>query len=237
MLFEDLGLLFFTVLALTLLFTPLSMRAAFYIGAIDQPVTRSVHLNPMPRLGGLGMVFSLLKGSVKISYYASDGREVVLSLLQEGSIFGEMALLDKQPRSATVSTLEDSRLAQIRQADFERLLLDQPQIALKLLAEVVSRLRRTSMVLERISTMDVPHRLYDYIQDYCLRFGEKDEDGYCAVKLQTHQLIADQLSTSRETISRAISALKKEKILLPATGRGEVRVDLNAIETLLFAIQ
>jgi CRP-like cAMP-binding protein len=182
-------------------------------------------------------LFVILNGSVKISYYASDGREVVLSLLHGGSIFGEMSLLDKQPRSATVSTLEDSRLAQIRKADFERLLLDQPQIALKLLTEVVSRLRRTSMILERISTMDVPHRLYDYIQDYCKRFGARDEEGYYAVKLQTHQLIADQLSTSRETISRAISALKKEKILLPSEGRGEVRVDMDAIETLLFAIQ
>lgn len=182
-------------------------------------------------------LFVILHGSVKISYYASDGREVVLSLLHESSIFGEMSLLDKQPRSATVSTLEDSRLAQIHRNDFERLLLDQPQIALKLLTEVVSRLRRTSMILERISTMDVPHRLYDYIQDYCKRFGTKDEDGYYAVKLQTHQLIADQLSTSRETISRAMSALKKEGILLPSEGRGEVRVDMDAIETLLFAIQ
>jgi len=182
-------------------------------------------------------LYVILRGSVKISYYAPDGREVVLSLLQQGSIFGEMSLLDKQPRSATVSTLEDSRLAQIRKSDFDRLLLSQPQITLKLLTEVVSRLRRTSMVLERISTMDVPHRLYDYIQDYCNRFGKEDKDGYVSVKLPTHQLIADQLSTSRETISRAISALKKEEIVLPTEGRGEVRVDMDAIETLLFAIQ
>ena len=188
--------------------------------------------------GELGnALYVILRGSVKISYYAPDGREVVLSLLQEGSIFGEMSLLDKQPRSATVSTLEDSKLAQIRQKDFERLLLNQPQITLKLLTEVVSRLRRTSMVLERISTMDVPHRLYDYIQDYCNRFGKEDADGFSSVKLPTHQLIADQLSTSRETISRAISALKKEEIILPSAGRGEVRVDMDAIETLLFAIQ
>jgi len=188
--------------------------------------------------GELGnALYVILKGSVKISYYAPDGREVVLSLLQEGSIFGEMSLLDKQPRSATVSTLEDSKLAQIRQKDFEQLLLTQPQITLKLLTEVVSRLRRTSMVLERISTMDVPHRLYDYVQDYCNRFGKEDDEGYSIVKLPTHQLIADQLSTSRETISRAISALKKEEIIIPCEGRSEVRVDMDAIETLLFAIQ
>jgi CRP-like cAMP-binding protein len=182
-------------------------------------------------------LYVILKGSVKISYYSPEGREVVLSLLQEGSIFGEMSLLDKEPRSATVSTLEDSKLSLIRHGDFERLLLEQPAITLKLLSEVVSRLRRTSMVLERISTMDVPHRLYDYVQDYCERFGKMDDEGFCSIKLPTHQLIADQLSTSRETISRAVSTMKKEGILLPSEGRGEVRVDVDAIETLLFAIQ
>ncbi|MDT8377227.1 MAG: MraY family glycosyltransferase [Mariprofundaceae bacterium] len=61
-LFEDLGLLFFTVLILSLLFTPFSVRLAFYVGAVDQPVDRSVHLKPMPRLGGLGMVVAILAG-------------------------------------------------------------------------------------------------------------------------------------------------------------------------------
>ncbi|MDT8377164.1 MAG: MraY family glycosyltransferase [Mariprofundaceae bacterium] len=61
-LFEDLGLLFFTVLILSLLFTPFSMRLAFHIGAVDRPVDRSVHLKPMPRLGGLGMVVAILAG-------------------------------------------------------------------------------------------------------------------------------------------------------------------------------
>ncbi|MFQ5582032.1 MAG: Crp/Fnr family transcriptional regulator [Mariprofundaceae bacterium] len=180
-------------------------------------------------------LFIILKGSVKISYYAADGREVVLSLLEEGSFFGEMSLLDKQPRSATVSTMEDSRLAQIRRSDFERLMLAQPALTLKLLSEVVTRLRRTSQVLERISTMDVPHRLYDYLRDHCGRFGEEGEDGFFTLKLPTHQLLADQLSTSRETISRAISTLKKDKIILPVANGSEVRIDKDALETLLEA--
>lgn len=180
-------------------------------------------------------LFIILKGSVKISYYAADGREVVLSLLEEGAFFGEMSLLDRQPRSATVSTMEDSRLAQIRRSDFERLMLEQPALTLKLLSEVVARLRRTSHVLERISTMDVPHRLYDYLRDHCERFGEEDEDGFFVLKLPTHQLLADQLSTSRETISRAISALKKDKIILPVEDSSEVRIDKDALETMLEA--
>ncbi|MDX8395108.1 MAG: Crp/Fnr family transcriptional regulator [Mariprofundaceae bacterium] len=180
--------------------------------------------------------FIILKGSVKISYYAPEGREVVLSLLEEGAFFGEISLLDKQPRSATVSTLEDSQLAQIRRNDFENMLLTQPRIAVKLLSEVVHRLRRTSQILERVSTMDVPHRLYDFLYDYCKRFGETGKQGSCNIKLPTHQLIADQLSTSRETISRAVSALKKECIITSSDEQGKVSVDTDALETLIHAI-
>jgi len=182
-------------------------------------------------------LYIILEGSVKISSYSADGREIVLSLLNKGSFFGEMALLDKQPRSANVTTMEDSRFAQVRRADLEPLLLKQPGIALKLLAEVVSRLRRTSRVLERISSMDVPHRLYAYLTDHCHRFGQREDDEWFTTVLPTHQLLADQLSTSRETVSRAISALKKEGILVQDGGRGQMKVDVGALETLLEAFQ
>lgn len=181
-------------------------------------------------------LFIIISGSVKISYYAPDGREVVLSLLEAGAYFGEMSLLDKQPRSATVITLDHTRLAQIRRADFERLLLQQPKVILKLLSESVSRLRRTSKVLERISTMDVPHRLYYYLKDFGDRFGKDETNGVVTVQLPTHQMIADQLSTSRETISRAVSALKKEGIIIKSDNPGESKVDMDSLETLLQAI-
>ena len=181
-------------------------------------------------------LYIILKGSVKISSYSSDGREVILSLLEPGSFFGEMSLLDKQPRSATVTTLGATTVLQIRRNNFEHLLLKSPGLTMKLLTEVVYRLRRTSQILERISTMDVPHRLYNYLQEYCNRFAKQKND-QIVVRLPTHQLIADQLSTSRETISRAISALKKEGIISPIRNSREVIIDTEAIDTLLFSMQ
>ncbi len=182
-------------------------------------------------------LYIILEGSVKISSYTAEGREIVLSLLNKGSFFGEMSLLDKRPRSATVTTMEDARFAQVRRTDLEPLLLKQPGIALKLLSEVVARLRRTSQVLERISSMDVPHRLYAYLTDHCRRFGQCEDDQWFTTVLPTHQLMADQLSSSRETISRAISTLKKEGILVQCEGRGQMKVDVQALETLLEAFQ
>lgn len=182
-------------------------------------------------------LFVILDGSVKISSYTADGREIVLSILNKGAFFGEMSLLDMRPRSATVTTMEDARLLQIRRRDFSQLLLQKPAMTVKLLSEVVNRLRRTSQVLERISSMDVPHRLYAHLTDHCQRLGQAEADGWYSTVLPTHQLLADQLSTSRETISRAISALKKEGILEPASGRGRMRVDVRSLETLLEAFQ
>lgn len=181
-------------------------------------------------------LFVILQGSAKISYYAPDGREVVLTLLSEGDFFGEISLLDGEPRSATVSTLESSQLAQIRRGDLEREIIARPQLAIKLLHELASRLRRTSQVLERVSTLDVPHRLYTYLRDYCARYGKPDADELYEVKLPTHQLMADQLSTSRETISRAVSTLKKDGIIVPVQGRSLVKVDMEAVEALLINI-
>ena len=181
-------------------------------------------------------LFIIISGSVKISYYAPDGREVVLSLLEKGAYFGEMSLLDKEQRSATVSTLDCSLFAQIRRVDFERLLIQQPKVCLKLLSETVGRLRRTSQILERISTMDVPHRLFYYLKDFGDRFGTNPKNGMVTVQLPIHQMIADQLSTSRETISRAISTLKKEGIIVKSDTPGESKLDMQSLETLLEAI-
>lgn len=178
-------------------------------------------------------LYIILSGEVKVSTYSLDGREVVLALLGKGSFFGEMSLLDEEPRSANVTTMGDCKFANIRRCDLVPLLLEQPKISLKLLTETATRLRKTSGMLKRVSSMDVPHRLYTYLVDHCQRFSQQDIDGWCDTVLPTHQLLADQLSTSRETISRAISQLKKDNILKQGEGRGKMRINVDVLEDLL----
>ncbi len=178
-------------------------------------------------------LYIILSGEVKVSTYSMDGREVVLALLGKGSFFGEMSLLDEEPRSANVTTMEDCKFANIRRCDLVPLLLEQPKISLKLLTETATRLRNTSGMLKRVSSMDVPHRLYTYLVDHCQRFSQQDADGWCDTVLPTHQLLADQLSTSRETISRAISQLKKDCILKQGEGRGKMRINVDTLEDML----
>jgi len=178
-------------------------------------------------------LYIILYGEVKVSTYSIDGREVVLALLGKGSFFGEMSLLDEEPRSANVTTMQDCKFANIRRSDLVPLLLEQPLISLKLLTETATRLRKTSGMLKRVSSMDVPHRLYTYLVDHCHHFSQQDSNGWYATVLPTHQLLADQLSTSRETISRAISQLKKDNILKQGEGRGKMHINVDILEDLL----
>jgi len=178
-------------------------------------------------------LYVILNGEVKVSTYSIDGREVVLALLGKGSFFGEMSLLDEEPRSANVTTMQDCKFANIRRSDLVPLLLEQPLISLKLLTETASRLRKTSGMLKRVSSMDVPHRLYTYLVDHCHHFSQQDPNGWYATVLPTHQLLADQLSTSRETISRAISQLKRDGILKQGEGRGKMHINVDTLEHIL----
>jgi len=175
-------------------------------------------------------MYIILAGDVKISTYSADGREIVLALLDEGSFFGEMSLLDTEPRSANATTMTDATLAHIRRCDLLPLLKTQPEITFKLLQEATARLRRTSRMLERITSMDVAHRLYAYIVEHCRRFGYPSKNGRYATILPTHQLLADQLSTSRETVSRSISKLKMDGILIQGNKRGQMSVDVDTLE-------
>ncbi len=184
--------------------------------------------------GELGnSMFIILSGQAKVVFYTSEGREVVLAILEPGSFFGEMALLTDEKRSATVVCCRESQIGQIKRHDFEVLLLDYPRLSRSLLSEMVDRLRHTSLVLERVSTMDVEQRLCAFLQTYCEQNGQAMANGHVCVQLPTHQLMADLLSSSRETVSRSISALRSKGILRALGGRGRMQVHLGKIKDIL----
>jgi CRP-like cAMP-binding protein len=178
-------------------------------------------------------LYLIIKGEVKVSSFSLDGRELVYALLSEGSFFGEISLMEKQVRSATVTTMEPSTFAHIRRRDLAPLLLKQPTITVKLLEEVVRRLVHTSRMLELVSVMDVPHRLYAYLVDHCRNYCQQEDDGWYSTRLPTHQLLADQLSTTRESVSRVISALKQDGLLFADGGRSHIRVNVPELEARL----
>jgi CRP/FNR family transcriptional regulator, cyclic AMP receptor protein len=162
-----------------------------------------------------GDVFCLItEGRVKITMISPEGKEIILSMLGPGDFFGEMALLDDEPRSATVIATEKLQLLTIWRSDFLSMLQQNFSITRKVLAELSRRLRSAAIRIESLATMDVYGRRARFFLDLARDDGKEVEGGYVAVTRPTHQAIANTIGTSRETVSRLIHDLMEQGLLL-----------------------
>ena len=98
-------------------------------------------------------------GTVKISVPSADGKDAVLNVLGKGAIFGEIALLDGNPRTADATAVTDCELFVIERRDFLPLMREEPEIALRLIEILCSKLRRTTQQAEEVMFLDLPSRL------------------------------------------------------------------------------
>jgi CRP/FNR family cyclic AMP-dependent transcriptional regulator len=158
-------------------------------------------------------LFIISTGQVKVSIVSEDGREVILSLLGEGAVFGELALLDGKPRSANVVATEDSEIYMVRRGDFLQLIYKVPEIAIGLLAELASRLRRTDRKIEGLALLDVTSRISETLLQLAADQGTQTDDGILLEGRPTHQQLANMSGTTRETVSRVLKRLETQGYL------------------------
>ena len=104
-------------------------------------------------------LLAVLDGVVKISAVSDEGREIVLNLIGAGEVFGEIALADSEPRTADATALTACRLCVLDRRDFVPMILDDPKIAIKMLAVLAGRLRKTTQQVEDLSFEASPVRM------------------------------------------------------------------------------
>lgn len=144
-------------------------------------------------------LFIVRTGRVKVVLVGEDGREVILGVLGVGEYFGELSLIDNQPRSAHVIAMEDSALLVLRREDFRRRVEASPSVAWSLLLELSRRLRRADGKIGGLVLLDVPGRIARLLLDFA------EEGGTPTIqKPLTHQTIAQMIGASRETVSRTM---------------------------------
>jgi CRP/FNR family cyclic AMP-dependent transcriptional regulator len=104
-------------------------------------------------------LMGVLAGAVKISVPSADGRDIVLNIIHEGEIFGEIALLDGHPRTADATAMTDCELMLIERRDFIPFLRSQPDLTIKIIETLCARLRQTSEQVQDLSFLNLPTRL------------------------------------------------------------------------------
>ncbi len=173
-------------------------------------------------------LYLVLKGKVKATLLAEDGREIILSLLGPGEIVGEMALFDaEERRSATVETLEDSELMVLSGQAFLGVMASRPGIAMNVIRTLSQRLRDTSCRIRNLVFLDTYSRVGRYLVELARKQGRELADGSLFVMRPTHQEIANYLGTTRETVSRSMHDLQ-EQGLLRVVGRRVILYRVNS---------
>ncbi len=157
--------------------------------------------------------FFVVKGSVKITRLSKEGREVILAMLNQGDFFGEMSLIDGESRSANVIALEKTEVLTLNRKDFLIVLHDYPKIAIQLLKELASRLRKSDRHIASLSLSDAEKRIALSIIRFADDQGTIRNGKVSIAKIPIQQDIANMAGTSRETVSRALSVLEKEKLI------------------------
>jgi len=148
-------------------------------------------------------LYAVLSGKVKIYLSDDEGKEIIINIQGMGEYFGELALLDDSPRSASVMTIETCKFAIISKAAFDECLGSNPQIALRVIRGLSARLRDLTENVKSLALMDVYGRVARTLLDLA-----EDENGEQIIRQRlTQRDIANMVGASREMVSRILKDL------------------------------
>ena len=145
-------------------------------------------------------LFAVCSGTIRIGVPSPDGRDAVFNLIREGEIFGEIALLDGQPRTADANAMTNCELMIIDRRDFVALVRSQPEIALKIIEVLCARVRRTSQQVEDVLFLDLPGRLAKQL----LRLDSAEKSAGRGKVSMTQRELGQMIGMSRESTNKQL---------------------------------
>lgn len=178
----------------------------------------------------------IARGKVRIFKTSMNGREQVLAVNVPGESVAELPVFDGGPFPASAVAIEDAEIAYISRRDFQAYCLEHPEVALKVLQVVGTRLRRLVGIIEELSFTTIRQRLISSLVKLAQSDGRPTTQGIEFLLPATHQELANQLGTVRELVSRNLMRLQAEG-LLEVDARRIVVKDLDAMRALLEVAQ
>ena len=158
-------------------------------------------------------VFGIIIGTVKITRVNDEGKEVILALLGQGELFGELAVLDGEARSANALAQEQCTLLAFPKGEFLNLLKTNFKISFALMGELAKRLRKSDQQIEALSLSDAEHRIGVSILNLAEVMGIIKKGQVTIEKLPFQQDIANMAGTSRETVSRVLTLFEEKNMI------------------------
>jgi CRP/FNR family transcriptional regulator, cyclic AMP receptor protein len=168
------------------------------------------------------VLFILKEGRVQLYRISPEGKKLVITTLGPHTLFGEMALLGTKMHNTFAEAIEDCLICVMSRTDLERLILNKPQVALRILDITGKRLREAEERLENMAFKGIPARLASLL----LRLAEEQDSDEIAGL--THQDLAESVGTYRETATQVLNDLKSQGYI--DIGRKRIKItDLEGL--------
>jgi CRP-like cAMP-binding protein len=158
----------------------------------------------------------------------AEGSDAALNVMGPGQVFGEVALLDGQPRSASVIALEECEAAVVDIQSFRDFLIGSPSVALELLGVLAGRVRDLTTRLEDRAFLDVPARLAKQLLWLAQNHGERTAAGAQIEVRLSQQELGDLIGATRESVNKHLSEWTRSGVLKQGRDRIEL-LDLEAL--------
>jgi CRP/FNR family cyclic AMP-dependent transcriptional regulator len=150
-------------------------------------------------------LYMIMSGKVKVFIGDEEGREIILKILGPGAFFGEMSMIDKQPRSASVTTIEASNFLVLAHAAFERCVEQQPRIANVVMQCLAQRVREADRKIGTLALMDV----YGRVASTLLELAVYTDGKLMVGEKLSQQDLANMVGASREMVNRILKDLSE----------------------------
>lgn len=152
-------------------------------------------------------------GRIKTFRYTPDGKEQILYIFSEGDFFGEMNLLSREESPYNAEALEETHICIIHKKDFQELLMGHPEICLKVMEELCSRLGKMENMVQSMGSNDVDFRVNMVLLEFSKKYGRSHAKGRLVELPLSREGIANYIGVTRETVSRKLSRLQEEGIV------------------------
>jgi CRP-like cAMP-binding protein len=156
-----------------------------------------------------GLLYIIVKGKVKIAHSTLEGQEAFLAILGAGEFFGELALIDESPRSATAEALAKTETLTLHRDEFVRYLRNNPEFAHHVLQTMAQHIRRLNSQLSDVFFLDLPGRLARTLLHLAEQHGRVTENGILIDLSLTQTDLAEMTGATRVSVNKALGRFRR----------------------------
>ncbi|MBI9071445.1 MAG: Crp/Fnr family transcriptional regulator [Melioribacteraceae bacterium] len=158
-------------------------------------------------------IFFLKEGRVKLTRTDASGKEMILTLVKPGEVFGELSILDENERNDYAIAIDKCLICAISKNDFKNFIEKNPGLNLKITRLIGLRLKKYSERIEELVFKDAPQRIISFLLSLCEESGKKIGDEYFVKPFLKHQDIAELTACSRQTVNAILTDLREQNLI------------------------